>query len=461
MAKNKNSLRSELRGLLKSYPDTAFMEILVPDVHGVLRGKRIRARDFEKYCDYPFPFCGGAVMLNVLGEVDEGLPGYDDGDPDAMCRLVPGSLAPVPWSGRPMAQALFRMFENDGSPYFLDQRGIVERATAPLKKMGIKIVMATELEFYLLDAKTDRPTPRAPRIPGIGRPQPGVQVYHPDDLNEVQPFLDDVYDYCDAQNIPADTVISEYAPGQFEINLTHVDNPVLACDHAVLLKRVIKAAALKHGFVACFMAKPFIEDAGNGLHIHMSLIDKHGRNYFSQGKDSLATPPFSARLRYAVGGVLETMAESTAIFAPNANSYRRLRPENYAPVDTNWGVNHRCVAIRIPQADAKNLRFEHRVAGADANPYLVTAAIAAGVHYGLKNKCDPGRMINEGEQITLKTRIPDRWGAALDEFSRSKILPEYLGDEYCKFFAMNRRAEERQYHNTISPLDFDWYLRSV
>ena len=145
MAKKNNPLRSELRGLLKSYPDTAFMEILVPDVLGVLKGKRIRARDFEKYCDQPFPFCGGAVMLNVLGEVDEGLPGYDDGDPDATCKLVPGSLAPVPWSGRPMAQALFRMFENDGSPYFLDHRAVVEHATAPLRKMGIKIVMATEL----------------------------------------------------------------------------------------------------------------------------------------------------------------------------------------------------------------------------------------------------------------------------------------------------------------------------
>jgi glutamine synthetase len=353
------------------------------------------------------------------------------------------------------------MLENDGSPYFLDQRGIVERATAPLRKMGIKIVMATELEFYLLEAKADKPTPRAPRIAGLGRPQPGVQVYHPDDLNEVQPFLDDVYDFCDAQNIPADTVISEYAPGQFEINLLHVDDPVLACDHAVLLKRVVKAAALKHGFVACFMAKPFAEDSGNGLHIHMSLVDKNGKNYFSQGKDSLATPPFSARLRYAVGGLLKTMAESTAIFAPNANSYRRLLPENFAPVDLNWGVNHRCVAIRIPQADSKNLRFEHRVAGADANPYLVTSAIAAGVHYGLKNKSDPGRMINEGEKITLKTRIPDRWDAALDKFSRSKILPEYLGDEYCKYYVMNRRAEERKFHNTISPLDFDWYLRSV
>ncbi len=452
---------SELRRLLKKYPDTAFMEVLIPDALGVLKGKRIRAKDFEKICTEPFWFCGGTVLLDILGEVVEGLPGYDDGDPDVPSSIVAGSIAPVPWSNRPMAQALFRLYEEDGSPFFADPRAVLERSIAPLKKMGIKIVMATELEFYLLDAKADKPTARAPRIAGLGRPQPGVQVYHPDDLNEVQPFLDDVYDFCDAQNIPADTVISEYAAGQFEINLMHIDDPVLACDHAVLLKRAVKAAALKHGFVACFMAKPFAEDSGNGLHIHMSLVDKNGKNYFSQGKDSLASPPFSARLRYAVGGLLKTMPEATAIFSPNANSYRRLLPENFAPVDTNWGVNHRVVSVRIPAADKNNLRFEHRVAGADANPYLVTAAIVAGVHHGLKNKCDPGRMVKEGEVINLKTRIPDRWDAAIDKFSRSKILPEYLGEKYCKMYAMNRRAEEKKFHDTISTLDFDWYLRSV
>jgi len=461
MANKKNPLRSELRRLLRKYPDTGTMELLIADMHGFLKGKRIRKKDFAKSCDEPFWFCGGTVMLTGLGEIVPGLPGAGDGDPDIPCSVVPGSLAPVPWSDRPMAQGLFRMLNNDGSPYFGDPRAIVERAMAPLRKMGLKIVMATELEFYLLDGKTDRPTPRAPRVPGIGRPQPGVQVYHPDDLNEVQPFLNDVYDFCAAQDVPADTVISEYAPGQFEINLMHVEDPVLACDHAVLLKRIIKAAAMRHGFVACFMAKPFAEESGNGLHIHMSLVDRNGNNYFSQGRDRLASPPFSARLRHAVGGLLKTMAEGTAIFAPNANSYRRLLPENFAPVDPNWGVNHRDVAIRIPMSDAKNLRFEHRVAGADANPYLVTAAVVAGVHYGLKNKCDPGRMIEEGERLSLKTRIPDRWEAALDKFARSKIFPQYLGEDYCKNFVINRRAEARQFHNTISPLDFDWYLRSV
>jgi len=455
-------LAAELRSLLKKYPDTEWMELLVPDMCGILRGKRIRRAAFAKACDEDFGFCAGTVLLTALGDVVPGLPyGAEDGDPDLPCRLVPGSIAPVPWANRPTAQAMFRILESDGTPFPGDPRAVLERSLAPLQKMGLKIVMATELEFYLLDAKTDRPTARAARVPGVGRPQPGPQVYHPDDLWEVEPFLDEVYAYCEAQNIPADAATSEFAPAQFEINLLHVDDPVLACDHAVLLKRAIKAAAKKHGFVACFMAKPFAEESGSGLHIHMSLIDRNGKNYFSQDRDTLTVPPFSARLRHAVGGLLKTMAESTAIFAPNANSYRRLLPENFAPVEPNWGVNHRAVAIRVPQSDSNNLRFEHRVSGADANPYLVTAAIAAGVHYGLKNKCDPGRMVEEGEVVSLKTGIPDRWDAAIDLFESSKILPAYLGEQYCRYYTHNRRHECREFHNTVSPLDFDWYLRAV
>ena len=122
-----------------------------------------------------------------------------------------------------------------------------------------------------------------------------TEVYQ--DLFEVEGFLDDVYDWCEAQNVPAEAAISEYSPGQFEINLHHVDDAVLACDHAVMLKRIIKAAARKHGFIACFMAKPFADDSGSGLHIHMSLVDKSGKNYFSHGREALASPPYSARLR--------------------------------------------------------------------------------------------------------------------------------------------------------------------
>jgi len=460
--KKSNPLISELRRFLRKYPKTGSMELLLPDVNGIPKGKRIRKSDFEGICKNGFFFCGGTIMLTALGGTVPGLRYTEiDGDPDSPARLVTGSIAPVPWAKRAMGQALFRLYNDDGSNFFADPRTALESALAPFDKMGVRIVMATELEFYLLDANADRPTPSTSRVPGTNRPQPGPQVYHPDDLWEVEPFMDDVYDYCEAQNIPADTAISEYAPGQFEINLHHVDDAVLACDHAVLLKRAIKAAARKHGFVACFMAKPFTDDAGNGLHIHMSLYDRNGKNYFSHGRDKMAEPPFSARLRHAVGGLLKTMPEATAIFAPNVNSFRRMRADMFAPVEANWGVNHRVVAVRIPSANSNNLRFEHRVAGADANPYLVTAAILAGMHHGLKNKIEPPRMVEQGQEIRPKLSIPNRWDKALDKFARGKVLPSYLGEDFCKYFLANRRHECELFHNEVSSLDHDWYLRSV
>jgi len=460
--KKVDPLQAELDRFLRKYPKTEEMELLIPDLPGILRGKRIRRREFSKTFKDGFSLPGGAVLIDSTGDVVSGIPwAAEDGDPDILARIVPGSLAPVPWARRPMAQALFRFYTRDGAPFFADPRVVVDRAAAPLRKMGLKTVMATELEFYLLDTEAGQPTAKVPPVPGIGRPQPGPQVYHPDDLWEIEDFLNDLHDVCMAQNIPAGTTTSEFAPGQFEINLLHVDDPVLACDHGVLLKRAVKAVARRHGFVACFMAKPFEEDAGSGLHVHMSLVDRNGTNYFSQGKEKMASPPFSARLRHAIGGLAKTMAEATAIFAPNANSYRRLRPEMFAPVEPNWGANHRNVALRVPVSDEKNLRFEHRTSGADANPYLVTAAILAGVHYGLKNKCDPGRMVEEGEIITLKRKIPNRWDAAIDKFARSRILPTYLGEEYCRIYALHRRDESRRFHNVVSNVDFDWYMRAV
>lgn len=453
---------SELRAFMKKFPDTEVMELLIADLPGVLRGKRIRRKEFEKIFVDGFCMPGSAVLLDTLGDVIPGMPfGDDDGDPDIDAFVVPGSLTAVPWAQKPSAQALYRFHSRDGEPFFADPRYVLERAALPIRNMGLKIIMAAELEFYLLDANTDRPTARVSRVPGIGRPQPGPQVYNLDDLWDIEAFLNDLNAVCEIQNIPSGTATSEFAPGQFEINLHHVDDPVLACDHAVVLKRAIKAMARKHGFVACFMAKPFEDDSGSGMHVHMSLVDKQGKNYFSRGKEKMAAPPFSARFRHAIGGLVKTMAECTAIFAPNANSYRRLRPEMFAPVEPNWGVNHRNVAIRVPLSDQKNLRFEHRVSGADANPYLVTAALLAGVHYGLKNRCDPGQMVEEGQFIRTKLKIPNRWDTAIDRFAKSKILPEYFGSDYCLHYVANRRYESRNFHNVVSNVDFDWYMRAV
>lgn len=453
---------AELRKFMRKNGKTDVMELLIADMMGVIRSKRIRGDEFESTFRNGFNLPGGAVFLDTLGDTIPGIPySADDGDPDIDARIVPGSLAPIPWSRKPAAQAFYRFYTRDGEPFFGDPRYVLEKAMQPLTDMGLKIVMACELEFYLLDPDSSTPMPKRSLVPGTGRPQPGPQVYHPDDLWDIQEFLDELNDACEAQNLPIGTTTSEFAPAQFEINLHHVDDPVLACDHAILLKRVVKAIALRHGFVACFMAKPFEERAGSGMHVHMSLVDKNGKNYFSHDRAASCEPPFTKRLRNAVGGLIKTMPDATAIFSPNANSYRRLRPEIFAPVEPNWGTNHRGVAIRIPVCNKDNLRFEHRSSGADANPYLVTAALLAGVHYGLTNKVNPGRMVKEGDIITLKAKLPRRWDRAIDKFEKSKILPQYLGEDYCRIYAMNRRDESRRYHNKVAPLDFDWYLRAV
>jgi len=298
-------------------------------------------------------------------------------------------------------------------------------------------------------------------IPGTSLKQEGLQYAAMEDLWECDAVLMEIQQNCRLQNIPANTALSEFAPGQFEINLHHISDPVSACDHGAILKRAIKGTAFKHGLGASFMAKPFRDYAGSGLHIHISLYDEKGNNVFADAT-SARFPAVSTTMKYAVGGLQKTMAEAMAIFAPNANSYRRLQPASFVPLSSEWGYNHRGVALRIPVCDNNNMRVEHRVAGADANPYLVMAAVLAGIHYGITNKCEPTKMIAERQELEeQKVTLPIRWEAALECFKNSEILPAYLGAEFCRMYELSRRYECDQFHAQISNLDYEWYLRSV
>jgi len=433
------------------------MELLVADMHGFLKGKRIQADDMNKVCRKGFAMCAGIVLLDGLGYTIPGFPFAEaDGDPDRECRIVPGSIAPVPWSERPMAQAMFRYYEDDGTPFFADPRAVLERALEPLYKKRLKIVMATELEFYLLDGNSEEARIGTPMVPGTRRPQPGTQIYNPDDLFEVQGFLDDVYAWCDAQKVPAEACISEYSPGQFEINLHHVADAVLACDHAVMLKLIIKAAARKHGLVACFMAKPFESSAGTGMHLHASLADAEGRNVFAA-----EDPAGTELLRHAIGGLRETMAESMLLLAPHANSYRRFRKMSYAPVSTRWGINNRTVSLRVPAGPATSRHLEHRAPGADANPYLVAAVVLAGMLAGIERGIDPGPPVTGNGYERVAADLPTRWHESLSRETDSRFLEDELGAEFVKVLLAVKRQEFEKFTALVSNRDYEWYLDTV
>jgi glutamine synthetase len=449
----------ELARYLEAHPETRYLETLVVDMNGILRGKRAEKDDFYKLFGNGMNLCAATAILDSRGHTFASIPmGGADGDPDVKGLAVPGSLAPVPWVNLPTAQVLLEMHNFDGSPYPYDPRHVLRRALQPLRDMDLRPVMATELEFYLVEHDGERFQPRMPRIPGSRQPQPGLQYAMMEDLYEVDDFLADLDAICIAQNIPAGAALSEFSPGQFEVNLHHVDDPLQACDHAVLLKRAIKAAAAMHGLGATFMAKPFAETAGSGLHLHISMLDSNDENVFA---GECADGAFSDRLRHAVGGLGAVMAESMAIFAPNANSYRRHAPGNFVPASPTWGLNHRGVAMRVPLSAPANTRIEHRVAGADANPYLVVAAVLAGIHHGINTRCEPPPMTAEGAEIEYEVTVPIRWPQALDAFDAGALLPRYLGPDYCALFSQCRREEEANYNAEIPTKDFDWYLRAV
>ncbi|NNL95762.1 MAG: glutamine synthetase [Xanthomonadales bacterium] len=447
-----------LAAFLKAHPETRFLDAFAPDINGVLRGKRVQADEFEKLFVGGSNYCAASTLMNVRGEAPENVKyGAHDGDPDIRSIGVVDSLKPVPWASLPTAQCLLELEEFDGTPYPLDPRNVLRQSLAKLADLDLHPVMATELEFYLVDYDGDTFVPRMPKIAGSDWEQVGVQFASFDDLDDVEPFLVDLDAFCRIQDIPAGAALSEYSPGQFEVNLNHVDDPVLACDHALLLKRAVKAAAKKNGLSATFMAKPFAEHAGSGLHMHISLLDGDGKNVFSgQGEDD-----FSDTLRHAIGGLRDVMPESMAIFAPNANSYRRYAPGWYVPASPNWGPNHRDLALRIPISSQKNRRVEHRVSGADANPHLVAAAIFAGIHHGISGQLDPGPMTEEKADIDYKVTLPVRWPLALNAFEAGSILPHYLGQEYHRVFGVVKREESDRFHSEITDRDYEWYLRAV
>jgi glutamine synthetase len=355
-----------------------------------------------------------------------------------------------------MAQLLLSMEDSHGGAFEANPREVLKRVLARYAARGLRPVVAIELEFYLFDRLPDaHGRPQPPVNPHNGARNTGTQVYYIEDLNDFGPFIDAVAGACKAQGIPADTAVAEYAPGQFEINLKHRDDALLACDDAIYLKRAIKAVAQQQGLQASFMAKPLVDQAGSGLHIHVSVLDKNGDNIFACTPDQPADA-----LKHAIGGLQRSAQDCLLLFAPNANSYRRFVLNAFVPLNTVWGFNNRTVAMRIPHSDEKNTRIEHRIAGADANVYLAAAAVLAGMLDGIEHGYDPGAPIvgNAYEQTEIRTPY---WRDAIRDFMASDFITTQFGERFRHIYGQQKLKELHSFHREVTTLEYDWYLRSV
>ena len=440
---------------LETRADVRSLRAAVCDLNGVMRGKRIPVEQAQKVLDGGMRMPLSVVGVDIWGEDITNSPlVFQTGDADGLCEPIGRGILPMDWTPEPTALIPLWLREENGAPFGGDPRralaGIVER----YKVHGFTPVVAMELEFYLYDPSGARPA--APVSPITGKRLDADSVLSIDELDDFGAFFRDVYAACEQQGVPADSAIAENGIGQFEINLLHVDDPLKAADDAVLFKRIVKGVARKHGFAASFMAKPYGGRSGSGLHVHFSLLDKNGGNVFDNGSDQ-----GSGLMLNAVGGLIEAMAETTLLFAPHFNSYRRLRPGTHAPSAAAWGYENRTVAVRIPGGSARARRIEHRVAGADANPYLVLAGILAGALVGIEREVKPPDPV-QGDAYTLKIRgLPPDWASAIDTFAAGKIVAETLPHVLRDMLVACKRQEMATFAAQVTDFEYETYLDMV
>jgi len=445
----------EFAEFLKSHPDTAFVDAVLPDMLGVLRGKRLPVAETRKIFDSGMQLPHSVYLMDARGEMANPFGrGFGDGDPDGTAWPLPGTLSRVWGEGAARAQIFMSLRDENGMPDPAEPRAALGRVLDRFAELKLTPVTALELEFYLIDsARTEAGAPQPPHCPRKKSRDRAVSVYGIDDLDRYSAFLSALSEAARLQGVPVNAASKEYAPGQFEVNLRHQADAARAADHAILLKQIVKAAARANGCDATFMAKPYPDRAGNGLHIHVSVIDEAGRNVFDDG-----TPEGSERLRHAIGGMQALMPESMALFAPNVNSYRRFQPDMFAPVNRRWGVNNRSAGLRVPVGPGDARRVEHRVSGADANPYLALAAVLAGAHYGLTHKCDPGAPASGNVSREPDTALPFSLADALEKLEASTAPADYIGADTLKLYAETKRIEAQRLARIVSPAEYDWYL---
>jgi len=435
--------------------DTLFAGVC--DLNGTLRGKRCAPGAASKLLNGSVRMPLSLAGLDIWGEdVKEGEMVFASGDADGICRATGRDPLPVSWTSRPSALLPMWLFEEGGEPFEGDPRHALARIVERFAARGLTPVVATELEFHLVDA-SER-VPRPPRSPVTGRRLGSDDVLSLDEMEHFGAFFDDVYAACEASGIPADTALSECGAGQFEINLQHVDDALRAADDAVFFKRLVRGIARRHGWAATFMAKPYGERAGSGFHVHFSLVDEDGRNVFDDGGDA-----GSESLQHAVAGTLTTMAEHTLIFAPHLNSYRRLLPGGHAPSSAAWGYENRTVAVRVPGGDPRARRIEHRVAGADANPYLVLAAVLGGALLGLEERWTPPSPVT-GDAYALGTDLPPLppgWGEAMVAFEAGEHVRSVFAPRLQTMLLDCKRQERARFDAHVTDLEYRSYLETV
>jgi len=429
------------------------VEAIIPDMAGVARGKLMPAEKFAEEEGMRLP---EAIFLQtVTGDYPEDQSAMNPSDIDIVLKADPKTVRVVPWAAEPTAQVIHDCFYSDGRPVMMAPRHLLRHVLDLYAQRGWEPVIAPELEFYLIEPNIDADYQLKPPIGRSGRAEPGRQSYSIAAVNEFDPLFDDIYAFCEAQDIEIDTLIHEDGPAQMEINLLHGE-PLDLADQAFLFKRTAREAALRHKMYATFMAKPHAKEPGSAMHIHQSIIDKKTRKNIFCNPDGTPSALFFSH----IAGLQRYIPAAMSLFCSNVNSYRRMTRYLSAPINVQWGYDNRTAGLRVPMSEPESRRVENRVGGADANPYIAIAASLACGYLGMTEGLKPTEPVT-GSAHDMPYSLPRSLDEALARLRDCEPLLQILGEPFVAAYTIVKQAEHEVFLQVISSWEREHLLLNV
>jgi len=425
------------------------VEIGGADMDGVFRGKRVLASTFLEGCPAGFPQCDVIFGWDIAEQLIDGLAvgSADTGFADIVMHPDLATFRVVPWEEKTAAVVCDYATE-DGEPLAISPRQVLRRVVERAAAAGYLPKMAAEFEVRLF--REDQQSLRAKGYTDLEPLSPGLNCYSLHHASLDEDVVGRIRRLLVEFGLPVEGYNREHGEGMYEINLHYAD-AVTSADYALLYKSAAKEIAGQVGVVPTFMAKYDDRIDGCSGHLHQSLWSGE-RNVFW---DESAPHHASDLLRSYVAGVLATLPEFMALYAPNVNSYKRFVAGSWAPTSAAWGFENRTAALRAITTSHVGARIENRVAGADVNAYLGFAASLAGGLYGIERGLEPPQPVAGNAYAQEAPALPRSLAEAIERFAASSIAREVFGDEFVDHYARMRRWEVECSQRAVT----DWERR--
>lgn len=437
--------------------EVEYIKIGAPDIEGVYRGKRVAARFFLDSLSSGFAqsdvIFGWDMAENILPNLKAS--NWDRGFADIVMEPDLSTFAIVPWEER-VASCICNLWTEQGEPVIISPRYILNHLVGRARSMGYEPMAASELEARIF--RENQVSLREKDFgPNLTPLNPGTNCYALSQSSADDHLLGHVARMMRDYGVEIEGYNREHGPGMYEMNMRYT-KALTAADRTMLFKTGFKEICHQMGFSVSFMAKWHDQEDGSSGHSHMSLWDRNlEQNVFW---DENAEFHMSKVMRHFLAGTLAKMPELMALYAPVINSYKRYIEGTWAPLNTTWGMDNRTCAVRIINNGRRAIRIENRVPGADANFYLVFAAMLASGLYGIERRLElPARLDGNAYNALTLANVLDagqiqpfarNLAAATDLLERSEFAKEYLGVDFVEHFVATRRWEVKEYEKAVT-----------